>query len=271
MKKFLLIFLISISGILFSQQTNAYYTSTNLNLRSEPNKNSEVIQLLDANKKLIVDSLGNEWTKVTTFDGKTGFVSTNYISKLSNESNSSNNFSTFFGDFNQTHLFIVLAILFIAYVVALVKSRNNTIVAISGWKDFALLCVPIIGLLIGMFMNNENQSDMENFKVGYFAVSGIALLSSFGLSIYSNRGNFLNIIISILAKMFVVGIVCVVLFLIFGRTSPKKDARYRDGTKGNMNLKFMAFLSFIALYAIGTLVKNDEEIKQIRNNLSLAS
>ena len=57
-----------------------YVSVSTLNLRKEPNNQSEIIEQLNINTKVTVTAIvDNKWAKVT-FNGKTGYVSNNYLS-----------------------------------------------------------------------------------------------------------------------------------------------------------------------------------------------
>ncbi|MDR2206730.1 MAG: SH3 domain-containing protein [Flavobacteriaceae bacterium] len=76
MKKLLFIFyLISVCG--FSQTT--YTTTSNLNLREKSNVNSRILETINANDKVSVDSLGSEWSKITSQTGNIGYVKTEFL------------------------------------------------------------------------------------------------------------------------------------------------------------------------------------------------
>ncbi len=57
-------------------------TNSNLNLRSQPNTDSQVITLLKSGKKIEVLSSSDGWSKVNT-DGKTGYVKSEFIYEVS--------------------------------------------------------------------------------------------------------------------------------------------------------------------------------------------
>jgi hypothetical protein len=68
--------------------------------------------------------------------------------------------------------------------------------------------------------------------------------------------------------LFVVLIIVLIILLVFGRPSAKKDGRYRDGSRGNSDTKFLILISGIATFLITTIVKDEEEENQIRLKLN---
>lgn len=135
-------------------------------------------------------------------------------------------------------------------------------VAIAGWIDLALLTVPLIGFVVVLIFGSSEklaEEDAQTILIICAVVSSIALIGSFILSITANRGNIFNIIISILAKMFVILIIVLLIFVIFVGSGAKKDGRFKDGTKGNQHTKWKMLIAGIVSFTIFTLVKNKEE------------
>jgi len=61
-----------------------YVKSSNLNLRSGPSTDDEVLDKLHKNTALTRTGIGDEWSKVVTSNGLTGYVYSSYITKLPN-------------------------------------------------------------------------------------------------------------------------------------------------------------------------------------------
>lgn len=253
MRKILFIVLAFFSVITYSQE---YTTTTDLNVRDKPNSNSNILKVLNKGEIVSIDSLGVNWSKLTLENGESAYISSKFIEKANTSITSSSE------PVDLTILYIVLGVLFIAYIIALVKSRNNRMVAIAGWKDLVLLTVPLIGFVFVMLFGSSkelSEEDKQLILISYAVVSSIALIWSFILSITANKGNVFNIIISILAKMFVILIIILLIFVIFGGSGSKKDGRFKDGTKGNQHTKWKLLIAGIASFTIFTLVKNKEE------------
>ncbi len=70
-----------------AQGTNVFrVTNPTLNVRAEPSANAALVASLRGGDSVsVVEITNGEWAKVTTSDGKTGFVSVQYISKVIDE------------------------------------------------------------------------------------------------------------------------------------------------------------------------------------------
>ena len=91
MKKLLLTLLcLALSSVLFAQSFRNG-TDKGLNLRSEPNTNSAIVASIPPNAKVeVVDQSNSEWYKVQ-YDGKTGYVSSKYLTQNNNQNRNNNN------------------------------------------------------------------------------------------------------------------------------------------------------------------------------------
>jgi hypothetical protein len=90
MKKLILTLLcLALSTAMFAQ-TLRNGSDKGLNLRSEPNQSASVITSIPPNAKVtVVDSSDSEWTKVK-YNGKTGYVSSKYLSEQNNPNRNNN-------------------------------------------------------------------------------------------------------------------------------------------------------------------------------------
>jgi len=141
---------------------------------------------------------------------------------------------------NYIPLYIALGFLFINYIIALIKSRNESIIAISGWGDLIIVLSPIFGFLIMMvigivFMPETNTEEFLDKLLFYYFISfGIALVITLFYSISSNRNNIFNIIVSFFAKLFIMLFsALMVLSIMLDWFRHKKDKRTKDGSRGN--------------------------------------
>lgn len=64
-----------------SVQETVYVSANTLNLRSGPSVDDEIVVKLSKNDKLTRTGIGNDWSQVKTSSGKTGYVSTEYLTK----------------------------------------------------------------------------------------------------------------------------------------------------------------------------------------------
>lgn len=91
MKKALLtLFLVALNTILFAQSFRNG-SGSGLNLRSEPTTNSTVVASIPPNRKVtVIEKSNSEWYKVE-YKGKTGYVSSKYLTQNYNSNSSKNN------------------------------------------------------------------------------------------------------------------------------------------------------------------------------------
>lgn len=91
MKKLVLtLMLLAFSTILFAQSYKNG-SDKNLNLRSKPDANASVLTTIPSNAKVnVIDKSNSEWYKVS-YDGKTGYVSSKYITEENNKQSNNNN------------------------------------------------------------------------------------------------------------------------------------------------------------------------------------
>lgn len=80
MKQILLFFLLSIT-ILTKGQEIKYVTATSLNIRQGEGIKYPIIMSISEGDSLKVKSENNGWSKVETFSGETGYVSTKYLTE----------------------------------------------------------------------------------------------------------------------------------------------------------------------------------------------
>lgn len=257
MKQLIFFFTILISLSSFGntiQPDNQYIVIRDLNIRSETNTYaSEILDVLRKNDTITIDSLGNEWSKIT-YEKKQAYVSTNFLKKIDPKAKEKDLISKQ----NKKIFFILLSITFIGYLIGLYKSHKNTIVVINGYLDFLLLCVPLILIVLIIIcveffkMFSDNKELVKNV---FLILSSLSLIATFIISVISNKGNIFNIIISIISKIFVILLMVLILFLSLMSSGAKKDGRFKDGTKNNGDTKWRLFIAGIASFTIYKLIK----------------
>jgi len=169
---------------------------------------------------------------------------------------------------------MVLAI----YITALVLSKKTRCIIVWGWKDLIALALLsstlFVIILIVMRALEVNYAageigDICEISTIVVPVLGIVAAASFAWtlanSVFSNITNtppvnIIYIVISVLTKMILLVVIPVLFFLYLGYNSNsgyKKDARTRDGTRGNQKTKSLAmFFLFVSLLFV-PLVKKD--------------
>jgi zinc transporter ZupT len=104
--------------------------------------------------------------------------------------------------------------------------------AFANWWDFILVIVAGIATSISIYFYLNNTTNSATFWIA-FSVAVLSFVGTIILSVKINSGNALNIILSILAKMFVfVAIGLIVIIWLIGHLS---EFTGKEGLKGNGN------------------------------------
>ncbi|MDR0206483.1 MAG: hypothetical protein LBI45_04420 [Bacteroidales bacterium] len=120
--------------------------------------------------------------------------------------------STQNGSNSVTYMFLVLiAVLLIAYIVAIVKTRKGQMYTFANWWDFIILMVAALCLSLSLL--NILGGEVTSTQWIIFSIGIIAFLGSLFMSIKINQGNGLNIAISICAKLFVFVILALIVVI----------------------------------------------------------
>lgn len=238
---------------------NQYVVISDLNVRNKNYPQSEVVYVLKKNDTISVDSLGYSWSKITYDKNSHGYVKSKFIKNLNADLNIKSSYKEqLILERNRNIFFISLFISFIFYLIGLYKSHKGTIVVINGLLDFLLLCVPLllcvlIIILVGVFKMFEDKREL--IKYIFLLISGLAIITSFIISVISNKKNIFNIIISIFSKIFVMLLMIIIILLFIMGSGSKKDGRFKDGTKNNGETKWKLFVVGIASFTIYKLIK----------------
>lgn len=153
-------------------------------------------------------------------------------------------------------LFIFIFLL-LNYIIARNKAKNKSIIVISNKFDLLLIYIPSIIAtiyIISLFLfDDDGILDKIYFLGKIIFMSSMILTVIF--SIISNKTKIINIPISVFAKFFIMPIppLLIILYL-FISVGHKKDARYKDGTKGNSSTALDKDISIIANSLIFSLV-----------------
>jgi len=221
-------------NVLLAQQNNRYEVTTEiLNVRTEPNSNSEILDKLVKSQVVEVVKAVNDWSLVTyqTADGKIieGYVKSDLIIKQTQKEVVGEAIKEDASKTSSLMYIIIgaLALCFVCYIIAMIKARNGTMTVIANWYDFTLLVFPFISLIaifIGFLVGAQPA-----FFIVVSIIGSLCLIGSLVYSVVSNSGNIFNIIISIFAKIFVLLILGFsVLFIFRGK---KKDNSFYDDMK----------------------------------------
>lgn len=128
----------------------------------------------------------------------------------------------------------VLAILLVSFIAAVIGSRYGGVVFVANWIDWALVIGAAILYFISLLIGTEDN--LSQPQVTLMVISGIMMIISLVLSVIYNLGNILNILISILAKIFLfvltnfmlVVIVAIAFIYMMSIASSSNDRRRED-------------------------------------------
>lgn len=95
----------------------------------------------------------------------------------------------------------VLVVLLVSYVVAKVKSKDGELVITANTIDKILIITAPVLCFIAWCPGIDHE--LSAFQVTLFSLSGLMLQGSIIFSITANKGNILNISLSIMAKLFI--------------------------------------------------------------------
>lgn len=109
-------------------------------------------------------------------------------------------------------LIILLVVLLVAYIAAIVRTRAGKMYTFANWWDFILLMVCGIGTTISIYWYMNNATNTVTFWIA-LVVAVLSLGGSLFLSVKINKGNALNMILSIMAKLFVFVIVALIVIV----------------------------------------------------------
>lgn len=116
---------------------------------------------------------------------------------------------------NKTILFVSVAVfvsLLVCNIVARVRSKRNLMVVTVNWIDAVLMYLAPILFFVAWCIGFEHNITQTQLVI--ISLSGLALLASFGFSIWANLGSALNIGLSIFAKLFIFVLTFILLLLL---------------------------------------------------------
>jgi hypothetical protein len=236
MLKKIFIFLTMIAtGIVACGQNSGNYEVTTdiLNVRAEPNPNGKIIGKLKAKQEIKVVRYSEEWSSIIFVNdsGKdeNGYVKSKFIKPVSGTVSSTPLDQTSDNKSVQYVLWSVLAICFICYIIALIRTRQGKMITIVNWYDFTLLIAPFILWIIAALCMDE-KAESNWLSVVLFVLGGLCFLGSMAWSVIANRGNVLNMIISIFAKLFVILIVWIIALYFLRGKKTQKTTTYNGHT-----------------------------------------
>ncbi|MDO4224942.1 MAG: SH3 domain-containing protein [Bergeyella zoohelcum] len=199
--------------IIHAQIGNYEVTSPELNIRELPDKNSQVIGKFARNQIVQVEEIEGNWAKVSFVDengnDKIGYASMKFLIPAE-EIKKSNKDKTLLYTIS-----ILGLVTLIFYIIALIKTRNGEMTTIVNWYDFFLLCAsfifPVIGVILGL---QEEENGPGNLGIAGIVLGGLCFIGSAVWSVMENRDNYFHAFLSVMAKVFIVIVMIVVIFII---------------------------------------------------------
>lgn len=118
-------------------------------------------------------------------------------------------------DASNTKLIIavtVLLILLVFYIIAKVKSKRDELVLTANGWDMAMLLICPVAICIASIWDFNHP--LNTAQVVCLVIAGLCLVGTIIMSIVHNQGKLINVVISILAKLFIIWLTAFVIFLL---------------------------------------------------------
>lgn len=107
---------------------------------------------------------------------------------------------------------VVFVILLVFYIIAKVRSkRGDMVFTANGWDMTMLLACPV-SIFIAWCWGFDQP--LNTVQIICLVVAGLCLIGTSIMSIVYNKGVFLDILISIMAKLFVVWLTLIIILLV---------------------------------------------------------
>lgn len=107
---------------------------------------------------------------------------------------------------------IVFLILLVFYIIAKVKSkRGELILTANGW-DMAMLLACPVAIFVAWCWGFDHS--LNTVQIVCLVIAGLCLAGTIIMSIVHNSGSFIDILISVLAKLFIVWLTFMVILIL---------------------------------------------------------
>ena len=107
---------------------------------------------------------------------------------------------------------IVFLVLLVCYIVAKVRSKRELMVLTANWWDMAMLLASPIALFIAWCWGFDHP--LNNVQMVFVVIAGLCLVGTVIMSIVHNADSFINIVLSIFAKLFIIYLTFVAIGLL---------------------------------------------------------
>ncbi len=106
----------------------------------------------------------------------------------------------------------VFLVLLVFYIIAKVKSkRYELVLTANGWDMAMLLACPVAIFVAWCWGFNH---PLNTAQIVCLVIAGLCLIGTIIMSIVHNSGSFMGIVISVLAKLFIVWLTLMAIFLL---------------------------------------------------------
>ncbi len=106
---------------------------------------------------------------------------------------------------------IALAILLVFYIIAKVKSKKGALILTANGWDMAMLLGCPVAIFVAWCWGFDHP--LNTVQIVCLVIAGLCLIGTIIMSIVHNQGSIMPIVISILAKLFIVWLTIFVIFL----------------------------------------------------------
>ena len=106
----------------------------------------------------------------------------------------------------------IFLILLIFYIIANVKSKKGKLVLTANGWDMAMLLACPVAIFVAWCWGFDHPLNIA--QIVCLVIAGLCLVGTIIMSIVHNAGNFMDIVISILAKLFIVWLTLFAIFLL---------------------------------------------------------
>ncbi len=107
---------------------------------------------------------------------------------------------------------IVFLILLVFYIIAKVKSKKYELVLTANGWDMAMLLACPVAIFVAWCWGFDQA--LNTVQIVCLVIAGLCLMGTIIMSIVHNPGSFIDILISVLAKLFIVWLTFMVILIL---------------------------------------------------------
>ena len=106
----------------------------------------------------------------------------------------------------------VFLVLLVFYIIAKVKSKRYELVLTANGWDMAMLLACPVAIFVAWCWGFDHP--LNTVQIVCLVIAGLCLIGTIIMSIVHNSGSFMGIVISVLAKLFIVWLTLMAIFLL---------------------------------------------------------